>query len=265
MSSYNYKHLIVIPCHGIWKGCNGCCGDKAGELQDQWFLAPFQLEGQDHLCFKQHILKGIDIVKHDDSSILMPSGGKTKSDTELSESESYMNLLSCLMSSDVKNYASRIVPEKYARDSFENVIFLICKFYEVTGKYPEKITIIGFEFKRSRFLKNHLSQALSYPIENVEYIGNSPTPPEEIKESYFKELDQSECNFAVNLFENDWYGTKDPLLKKKLGRNPFNQKNTYNETNPLLSQFVEAISDSSMKSNEEVKSILMKSAPWVNS
>lgn len=257
-----YSHLIIIPCHGIWTGSDIKDKEKAGDCQDQWLLAPFQREGQDHLCFKDHLLTGFKILKQDPSSILMPSGGKTKPEIELSEAESYLNLLKQVEGQDFESYGSRVVLEDYARDSFENVIFLICRFDEVAGTYPEKITIVGFEFKRSRFLNNHLAQALNYPLEKIEYIGNSPTPPSEVKEEYFKDLDQSEYRFAVKLFESDWYGVKDPLLKKKLGRNPFHQVVKYSTTNPVLKQFLEVLGDGSNKSNEEIKNILMNSCPW---
>lgn len=263
----NYTHLIIVPCHGIWKGDipdNGFSigNTSSGDDHNQWLLAPFQLEGKDHLCFKDHILKGFQLLTTDPNSILMPSGGQTKADIQLSESQSYLNLLNLVMGSATDSYKSRIILENYARDSFENVIYLICRFYEVTGCYPQNITIIGFEFKRSRFLKYHLEQALNYPLDLVEYIGNCPTPPQEIHQAYFKELDNSEYQFAVKLFQQDWYGIKDPLLKKRVGRNPFNQKNNYGTTNPTLEGFIKAITDGSKLTNEEVKEIVRKSAPW---
>ena len=37
----------------------------------------------------------------------------------------------------------------------------------------QKITIVGFEFKRERFVKHHLQQALLFPENRINYIGNS--------------------------------------------------------------------------------------------
>lgn len=58
----------------------------------------------------------------------------------------------------------RIVTEEYARDSYENLLFSICRFYEVTGQYPTSITVIGFDFKRKRFQEIHLP-SIRYPID----------------------------------------------------------------------------------------------------
>jgi hypothetical protein len=39
------------------------------------------------------------------------------------------------------------VVEDYARDSFENLLFSICRFKEVTGNYPARVTVVGYTFK----------------------------------------------------------------------------------------------------------------------
>lgn len=52
-----------------------------------------------------------------------------------------------LFKNDEELILERISTETFARDSFENVVFLICRFYEIFGTYPERITIVGFEFK----------------------------------------------------------------------------------------------------------------------
>ncbi len=31
----------------------------------------------------------------------------------------------------------RSAPQEHARDSFENVLFSLCRFHELTGHYPE--------------------------------------------------------------------------------------------------------------------------------
>lgn len=58
----------------------------------------------------------------------------------------------------------RMITEEYARDSHENLIFSICRFSEMTGNYPDQITVVGFEFKRKRFEDIH-RYSISYPIE----------------------------------------------------------------------------------------------------
>lgn len=260
--------LIILPCHSIWRGGDGY-GDKAIE----WHLVDFQIEGNDHLCFKDHIIQSLKCLEEDQNSYLVISGGQTKREAgPISESLSYYQLAKKLVTSggqisesgtsksNDSDILDRITTEEFARDSFENVIFLICRYYEVFNKYPEKITIVGFEFKRDRFLKHHLVQAMKFPLRSVTYIGNAPDPKENL-EKYFEDLNQSEFRFAVRYFQDDWYGKDQPLLKKKLTRNPFNRNHGYAESNPKLRLFLTAIHDLGSGGNEMVD--LLDEMPWI--
>lgn len=262
------SHLIILPCHSIWKS-----GPNLGETRDEWHLVDFQIEGYDHLAFKQQILTSLQQLQQDPKSYLIISGGETKLDAgPISESLSYYLLASKLCQNDL-SILSRVSTEVFARDSFENVIFLICRYYELFATYPEKITIVGFEFKRERFVKHHLQQALLFPENRINYIGNSPDPKDldELEiEKYFQELNESEFKYAVKHFQNDWYGLLGSLLKKKIARNPFNRYHGYSESNPKLADFLRAIKDditittttSTTRSNENIRDLLLNMV-WV--
>ncbi|RCK60741.1 hypothetical protein Cantr_08527 [Candida viswanathii] len=263
-STATTNHLIILPCHSVWK--HG--GATLGESRDEWHLVGFQIEGYDHLSMKQHILVSLTELSQDPRAHLVISGGETKREAgPVSESLSYY-LLARELCDDEELVLQRVSTESFARDSFENVVFLICRFYEVFGTYPEKITIVGFEFKRRRFLDLHLETALLFPRENVVYIGNAPDPKdirvEEEKEKYFREIDENEHRFAVKLFEQDWYGVNGGLLKKKLARNPFNRYHGYAQSNPDLAEFLVAIQDhSESNDNEQIRNLLLH-MPWID-
>ena len=38
---------------------------------------------------------------------------------------------------------ARAVSEEYATDSLENLMFLVCRFREVTGRYPERVSVVS--------------------------------------------------------------------------------------------------------------------------
>ncbi|KAK6198802.1 uncharacterized protein RJT21DRAFT_122441 [Scheffersomyces amazonensis] len=258
-----YTTLVILPCHSIWKG-----GNSLGESRDEWHLVNFQIEGYDHLAFKDHIIQSIEYIKSDPHSFLILSGGQTKAESgPISESLSYYQLATQLVEDEHKSsILSRISTEEYARDSFENVIFSICRFYELFNKYPDKITIIGFEFKRDRFLKYHLYEALNFPLHRVKYIGNSPTPKDlsDIeKQIYFKDLDDSEYKFAVKFFQEDWYGIRKPLASKKASRNPFKRWHGYAHSNPSLSKFLLLLQQEVELDNEDIRKLLID-APWIS-
>jgi hypothetical protein len=48
-------------------------------------------------------------------------------------------------------------------------LFSICRFREVTGTYPEKITMVSFTFKQRRFETLHLP-ALQWPSDRFEAL-----------------------------------------------------------------------------------------------
>ncbi|CUM50867.1 uncharacterized protein AC631_04761 [Debaryomyces fabryi] len=251
------KHLIILPCHSIWKP-----GETLGELRDEWSLVDFQIEGYDHLSFKDHIIRSLSILKHDKDATLIISGGQTKEDCgPISESLSYYELAMKL--NDDSQLIPRITTEEFARDSFENVIFLYCRFYELYKAYPERITVVGFEFKKQRFLENHLKQALCIS-KDINYVGNAPIPKDLDKEEqikYFQDLEQQEYKHAVQHFEKDWYGIKSPLIDKKMKRDPFKRYHGYCQSNPKLAKFLVAISDEesqkgTLRSNESIQSLL---------
>lgn len=253
-------HLIIVPCHSIWtdKG-------KNGNSQDEWALADFQLEGNDHLCFIEHLVKAVEALDLDKQATLVISGGETKEEKKaVSEAKSYYVLGEKI----IKNFDSlqaRIYLETFARDSFENVLFLICRYKEVKGVYPTHISIFGFEFKKNRFTRLHLEQALKFPLTRVTYIGNSPRPTtlsDEDLEKYYKELESSELKFAVQPFSIDWYGIKQPLATKRSKRNPFKRKHSYFHSNPELSDLLTIIDElDSPLSNEEVRDTIV--FPWI--
>jgi hypothetical protein len=58
-------------------------------------------------------------------------------------------------------------------DSFQNLLFSIARFHEYTGYYPVEITVVGYEFKRRRFVDLHRA-ALRWQILRFHYIGIDP-------------------------------------------------------------------------------------------
>lgn len=86
-----------------------------------------------------------------------------------SEGQSYWQIANSLIHKEAANdttttdsLTARMIVEDYARDSHENLLFSICRFQEMTGQYPSSITVVGFEFKRTRFEEIHL-RSLRYP------------------------------------------------------------------------------------------------------
>jgi hypothetical protein len=104
----------------------------------------------------------------------------------------------------------RAFTEEHARDSFENMLFGLCRFYELTGHYPETVLVVGYEFKRERFADIHRA-ALRWPMRRFEYVG---TPAVNAGAALGEES-------TMKLFENDPYGCGPELAAKRESRDPF--------------------------------------------
>jgi len=113
-----------------------------------------------------------EIVAADPSALLIFSGGVTRpSSPSQSEAQSYLRL--ALDSGLLINRTHIAFAEDYALDSFQNLLFSVARFHEVVSgpyRWPEKITVVGFEMKRRRFEELH-RKAIRWPSSKFEYIG----------------------------------------------------------------------------------------------
>ncbi|SCU82676.1 LADA_0C07206g1_1 [Lachancea dasiensis] len=253
------SHLIIVPCHAIWKIDQGLEPENFGQSFKQWHLAAFQLEGRDHLSFIMHSLLALDrLLDSTSTSLLLFSGSCTKKEAgPVTEAQSYFLLARKLLNAvtngfelplalsshkDIARYCSRIShkmncqkltvdelfakhvsTEDFALDSLDNLFYSLLRFHEITSSHATQMTIAGFGFKRRRFMELHAA-AIDYPANRISYLSYEPQPVyTDIQQhsTYKEELEHQETKNALNLFSVDWYASKDPLSSKKLKRNPF--------------------------------------------
>lgn len=170
---FDVDHLIIVPGHSVLRVEEL---NSAHYNENAWYLLKYQKDQDFAKIIYSHISKGVELAKWDHSSLLVFSGGQTRKDVgPTSEAASYYYVAKYrkLFASSV-NILDRVYLEEHARDSFENLLFSICRFYEVTGRYPKKITMVGFDFKRDRFVKLH-RYALKFPEHLFTYVGIRPT------------------------------------------------------------------------------------------
>jgi urease alpha subunit len=107
-------------------------------------------------------------------TILSKHSGQTRKPTHLTEAQSYLSLAlaSNLLpsSSNANEPFARATTEDFALDSFQNLLFSIARFKERTGRYPRRVTVVGFGVKRARFETLH-AQALRWPSGAFSYVG----------------------------------------------------------------------------------------------
>jgi len=110
-----------------------------------------------------HIKKGIELANGNEQSLLIFSGGETRAHTgPVTEGTSYYQVSDAmgLWNGTVR---ARTTTEEFATDSFQNLLFSICRFREVTGIYPKKISVVSYTFKQYRFQEMHASSIIWPP------------------------------------------------------------------------------------------------------
>ena len=240
-------HLVVVACHSVYTGSDFTKADD----DDNWALEPFQktkpppieVNGAEEgggaeddaasssngvgaaesasavsasSSFIEHIQKGIQVTARDPQALLLFSGGQTRlHGSPLSEAQGYWMVASAARFHGHADIKWRVLTEEFARDSYENLLFSLCRFQEVTGHYPSRVTIVGYDMKRARFINHRAS--IKFPLESFDYIGT------EIVGRTEEDREGARTGEAKTraLFARDPYGCLPPLSTKRLKRDPF--------------------------------------------
>ncbi|KAJ6112179.1 hypothetical protein N7523_008240 [Penicillium sp. IBT 18751x] len=211
--------LIVVCCHAIYLG-----GPNRGHSDNEWLIEPFQKGETD--TFMKHAKAAVELLVDSPDGWLVFSGGPTKRPrTELSEAQSYFNLV---RDNDFFNMAhqidtERIIIEPRATDSYQNVLFSLLEFRLCTGHYPDSVAVFTHKFKSTRFLEYHfpaigllpnLPAAVTEGSRDAEVWGFDPPEHVTSQESLIK----GEALRGIGLWKKDLYGAGDELARKRKDR-----------------------------------------------
>ncbi|KAG9000984.1 hypothetical protein FRB94_005060 [Tulasnella sp. JGI-2019a] len=227
------SHLIIVAGHAVFTGCS----PEERLDEDHWILEDRQRGGGNIEAFFKHIEQGAKMTIADNSSLLLFSGGQTRPKTLITEAQSYHQLaiLSHLLKSPGEHRAfpssRRVSTENFALDSFQNLLFSIARFREITGAYPERITVVGFGMKRRRFEELH-RKAIRWPEENFDYVGIDVKGDTSMAYA-------GENQFGFTPYSKDLYGCHDELLAKRRRRNPFQIFHPYHTSAPEMAGLFE--------------------------
>ena len=229
--------LVLVTGHAAFKaGVREVAADV--ERGDDWVLLPFQ-QGEPPF-YVEHIRTGVELAAGNRSALLVFSGGRTRPEAgEWSEAETYRRIAEArhwwIADEDPAlraSIAQRTATEEFARDSFENLLFGLCRFQQVVGSYPRTVTLITWEFKRARY-DLHRS-VIRFPADRFVFLGvNDP-------------IDMTSAlvgnQRAHQLYLEDPYGIGGELAEKRRQRNPFHQRHAYDRCPGMQAffRFVEA-------------------------
>lgn len=125
----------------------------------------------------------------------------------------------------------RAVSEEYALDSYLNLLFSVARFKEVTGRYPSRVTVVGYGMKRRRFTDLHRA-AIGLPLDTWNYIGINDEG--DTTAQYAGEL-----KYGYTPFLSSPSGCHPPLSIKRVNRNPFFRYHPYHTSCPEMVELLE--------------------------
>jgi hypothetical protein len=195
------NHLVLVPGHAVWSG--------AGDPRDSstWFLKPHQ--SREARFFLEHLRAGVQIAARDPLALLVLSGAATDAAAApRTEARGYFDAAERLAWFGCPAVRLRAALEEWALDSFLNLLYALCRFREIAGSYPLRITVAGWGFKSRRFAVLHRA-ALRWrrPFEAL-----AVNDPEDLPQAVEREAD------TFRRWEADPYGAFPPLSAKRLAR-----------------------------------------------
>ncbi len=203
----NLTHLVMVAGHTVHQDF-----DYVSKPTDpsSWFL--FDYQKKQLPLFLDHAKIGVEIAGRDDSSLVLFSGASHHVGAgPQTEGMSYWYYADSQGWWGYEEAKLRIHSEEFARDSFENLLFSVCRFKQMVGSYPSKITVVGFKFKENRFSTLH-REAIGFPKSRFYYVSG--------KGEHATETEiRGELENAVSHFKDDPFGCGQYLAKKKAARN----------------------------------------------
>jgi hypothetical protein len=210
-------HLVVVAGHAVLKRF-GDPGDEAN-----WYLLDFQ-RGETG-CYVEHVRRGVELAAADPDALLMLSGGQSRAEAgPHSEALSYHFVAESFEWFGAPRVGLRTHLEEFARDSFENLLFSLCRYKELTGSYPAAVTLVSWGFKEQRFQWHR--ECIRWPERRFEY--SAPNNPPEIEQALRAE------HSAMAKYRADPYSSGAEFRRKRDERNPFRRQHGYYSSCPEL-------------------------------
>lgn len=204
------KHAVIVAGHAILKRFDDIEADAS------WMLLDFQKGEPKH--YIRHVQRGVEVAAADPEALLIFSGGQSRIEAgPRSEAQSYFAIADLRGWWGCSDVAGRAITEEFARDSFENLLFGVCRFKEYTGAYPDHVTLVSWAFKAERF---HLHcEAIRWPRSRFTYEG--PNNPDALDQAL-----RAEQN-AIRNYAADPYSSSEMYVAKRVERNPFRRQHGY--------------------------------------
>jgi len=206
-----------VACHAVPYRFDRLDSDEG------WFLKHFQ-KGEGGL-YVEHVRRGVELAAAEPSPLLVFAGGQSDAAAgPRSEGQGYWLIAESAGWWGHTGVRGRATTEEFSLDSFQNLLYAVCRFREVAGRYPARLTAVGWAFKSARFHEH--AWAMRWPRDRFAYVGVNDPPG--IDEARTFEAERLE------LFRRDPYGVGAEPRSKREARNPFRRQHGYHRSCPEL-------------------------------
>ena len=203
-------HAVIVAGHAV------LVRDKNLTADSSWLLLDYQ-RGEPPF-YIEHVRAGVEAAAADHDSLLILSGGMTRREAgPRSEAGSYFRVADHYAWFGHLDVAGRTILEDVSRDSYENLLFGICRFREFTGGWPAQVTMVSWAFKERRFGRHR--EAIGFPAARFHYLG--PNNPRDLEQALASEAR------AVEAYTQDPYSSSATFQAKRAERNPFRRQNGF--------------------------------------
>jgi hypothetical protein len=214
-------NAVIVAGHAI-------CANPSDPLREEnWFLLPFQRD--EVPCYIAHIEAGVRAAAADPDSFLVFAGGYSRREAgPRSEAQSYYWIADHFGWFGHADVRDRAITEEFSRDSYENLLYSICRVKEYAGSYPAHIQFVGWEFKRERFDLHR--RAILWPESRFSYIGAN-NPPDLVQAIEAETRNR-------NAYIADPYSSSPGFRAKRETRNPFRRTPGYGQHCPEVASLI---------------------------
>lgn len=215
------RELVIVAGHAIPR-------DYRNPLEDaSWFLLDFQR--REAPCYVEHVRCGVELAVSLNAGLIF-TGGQTRAEAgERSEAEGYLGVARHFGWWGWPEMEARTFTEEFARDSFENLLFSLARFRELTGDWPTHVHFVSWRFKAERFALHR--DAILWPASRFTFVGPNDPPDRE------QAIAAEARNRAA--YERDPYSASAEFQAKKAARNPFGRQHGYAASCPALTPLLE--------------------------
>lgn len=219
--------LLILHCYGVY------------DRKNFYTEHPEQMK-----VYRAQLEKAFRLLNAGNYDVLIISGGYTKPQVEKSEARGMLDWAKDLGLVTDKGI---VLLEEYAQDSFENLLFSMCRFYQFFGQFPTSIDSCTWRFNIRRF--EIFTQKLAFPNFRAVPVGNIGNEAE-IAEKWAK------------LAQEDPFYVKQPdSAEKYLARNPWKRSHPYSQINQSFQTMFNKLAG--LKASEGNLSDTKSLFPWI--